>query len=108
MTQPCGHDEQWTAYRNPVDVNSERYCLFCEVERLRAENDKLREISLRRYVSCMSGGCIKDDVYVATSWRWSCSLCGAESYSDIDSKDLLDHEADCPIRWVREAARSET
>ena len=35
MTQQCGHDEQWTAYRNPVDAESEQFCLFCEVERLR-------------------------------------------------------------------------
>ena len=35
MTQQCGHDEQWLAYRNPVDPNSDQYCLFCECERLR-------------------------------------------------------------------------
>lgn len=29
---PCGlHDERWLAYRNPVDANSETYCLFCRI-----------------------------------------------------------------------------
>ena len=32
----CGHDEKWMAYRNPVDASSERYCVFCEIERLEA------------------------------------------------------------------------
>lgn len=32
--QPCGHAAKWMAYRNPVDAKSERYCVFCEVERL--------------------------------------------------------------------------
>ena len=79
-----------------------------EAGRLREENDKLREISLRRYTSCMSAGYVTDGVYVPTSWQWSCSLCGAESFSDSDTENL-DHKADCPIRWVREtseAARS--
>ena len=35
-TMPCGHNSRWFAYGNPADVNSERHCLFCEVERLRA------------------------------------------------------------------------
>jgi hypothetical protein len=35
-TMPCGHSSHWQVARNPVDYHSERYCLFCEVERLRA------------------------------------------------------------------------
>jgi hypothetical protein len=34
-TQDCGHAAQWLAYRNPVDQRSERYCVFCELQRLR-------------------------------------------------------------------------
>ena len=30
----CGHDTKWLAYRNPVDVGSGVYCVFCEMERL--------------------------------------------------------------------------
>ena len=43
MTQPCGHDEQWLAFRNPVDPNSDHYCLFCECERLQAIVDLLKK-----------------------------------------------------------------
>jgi hypothetical protein len=43
QTQPCGHAERWLAYKNPVDAGSERYCVFCEVARLRGENDWLAE-----------------------------------------------------------------
>jgi hypothetical protein len=35
VTQPCGHAAKWLAYRNAVDVRSERYCVFCEIARLR-------------------------------------------------------------------------
>jgi hypothetical protein len=43
QTQPCGHAARWLAYENPVDAGSERYCVFCEVARLRGENDWLAE-----------------------------------------------------------------
>jgi hypothetical protein len=76
MTQPCGHDERWLAYRNPVDANSERYCLFCEVERLQSIVDRYtsttadgvrvgpgdfifnregRELRMTRYATCPTG-----------------------------------------------------
>ena len=35
-TMPCGHNSRWLVYNNPVDFHSERHCLFCEVEKLRA------------------------------------------------------------------------
>ena len=37
----CGHDERWLAYRNPVDAQSDQYCVFCENERLAAIVDRL-------------------------------------------------------------------
>lgn len=37
VTQPCGHAARYTVLRDAVDKQSERYCLFCEVERLRSE-----------------------------------------------------------------------
>jgi hypothetical protein len=33
----CGHAAHWQAHRNPVDRRSERYCVFCELERLTRE-----------------------------------------------------------------------
>ena len=39
----CGHDERWLAYRNPVDVRSDQYCVFCELERLRSIVDRLQK-----------------------------------------------------------------
>ena len=39
-TMPCGHNSRWLVYGNPVDLDSERHCLFCEVERLQAIVDK--------------------------------------------------------------------
>ena len=41
QTQPCGHAASWLAYKNPVDAGSEQYCVFCEMERLRAIVDRL-------------------------------------------------------------------
>lgn len=39
--QPCGHAEKWLAYRNAVDVRSERYCVFCELENSRTSEAEL-------------------------------------------------------------------
>jgi hypothetical protein len=33
-SQDCGHAAKWLAYRDPINPRSERYCLFCEVQRL--------------------------------------------------------------------------
>jgi hypothetical protein len=35
---PCGlHDLRWYAYSNPVSLKSDKFCLFCEIERLQDE-----------------------------------------------------------------------
>ena len=47
----CGHDEKWLAYRNPVDVHSDTYCVFCELERLQAIVDRLPKDSERSPIS---------------------------------------------------------
>lgn len=75
-----------------------------QIERLREENDKLREISLRRFIGCMCNGSFENGVLVPSQWHWSCLLCGAESVSDNDTENL-EHKADCPIRWIRETGR---
>ena len=42
-TQDCGHAAKWLAYRNPINPRSERYCVFCEMERLTRERDAARK-----------------------------------------------------------------
>lgn len=42
VTQPCGHAAKWLAYRDGTNIHSERYCTFCEIERLRGEIERLR------------------------------------------------------------------
>ena len=40
-TQQCGHATKWLAFREPTNLQSEMYCVFCEIERLQAIVDKV-------------------------------------------------------------------
>lgn len=39
--QPCGHSSRWLAARDPVAKTSDKYCLFCEINLLKAQIDRL-------------------------------------------------------------------
>ena len=104
MTQPCGHDERWLAYRNPVDAESERYCLFCEVERLRGIVDRLpKDASGRRVIAHQDklyhpnhdGGCGYYDGEQAAFY------CGCNDYDYYPVSECW------PTREAAEAARKD-
>jgi len=67
-----------------------------QIEKLQKENKELRKIMLKRFISCVTGGSIKGDSYVAQQWNWYCGLCGAASSSDNDKCNLV-HTIDCPL-----------
>lgn len=45
MLMQCGHDSKWLAYRNPADVTTGVYCVFCELERLQRELNRANRIA---------------------------------------------------------------
>jgi len=82
MTMTCGHDSRWLAYRNPADVRSEQYCVFCEIERLTRERDAAR----------IDRDNLRDvrDSWVAESERLQLRLVAAEARAAY-----WEHDSDC-------------
>ena len=108
MTEKCGHDEQWLAFKNPVNAGSERYCLFCEIGRLGAIVDLLKKT--------------KDGMPVVphyTTRLWYIHPGSGEIYERTYEADMDDarscHDKDNNVVWVSvedcystaEAARKE-
>jgi hypothetical protein len=111
MTQPCGHDEKWLTYSNPVDLrNSERHCLFCEVEQLRAIVSLLRKTKDGRPVVPHHHTRLwyvhpKGEIYERT---YEANMDDARSHRDAGNNVVWVSVEDCySTREAAEAARSE-
>ena len=77
---PCGHDEQWLAYRNPVDMQSEQFCVFCELERLRAQLPDGMQYCTIQFLECEKG----HGRLTATNWvKHGCDTCEIERLQEI-------------------------
>jgi len=62
--QPCGHSSRWMAYRNPVDVTSTQFCLFCELA-------DARKAALSLYTSLLAGFSREQIIRSALGkWPW--------------------------------------
>lgn len=70
VSQPCGHAAKWLAYRNAVDLQSERYCLFCEIERLREQRDAARQAARGLYEWGSDLMEYKCNLNYKTRWPW--------------------------------------